>query len=61
MRDLMRQLEQDFAREFRAIPKPDGLEVTDCSGIIKGNADLELTDMERIEGICALSKEIRYE
>lgn len=43
------------------IPKPDGLEVTDCTGILKGNADLELTDLERIEGICALSNEIRYE
>ncbi|XQA74641.1 hypothetical protein ACM9XA_03630 [Xanthomonas sacchari] len=43
------------------IPKPDGLEVTDCSGVMKGNADLELTDLERIEGIVALPKEIRYE
>jgi hypothetical protein len=61
MRDLMRQLEQDFAREFRAIPKPDGLEVTDCSGILRGNADLELSDLERIEGIVAMDKEIGYE
>ncbi|WP_369913931.1 hypothetical protein AB8810_12955 [Xanthomonas sp. NCPPB 3005] len=43
------------------LPQPDGLEVTDCSGILTGNADLELSDLERIEGICALSEEIRYE
>lgn len=43
------------------LPKPDGLEVTDCSGVLRGNADLELSDLERIEGICALSEEIRYE
>lgn len=61
MHDLLTKLEQDFAREFRKIPQPDGLEVTDCSGIIRGNADLELSDLERIEGICAMSQEIGYE
>jgi hypothetical protein len=43
------------------VPKPVGLEVTDCSGVIKGNADLELSDLERIEGIVAMDKEIGYE
>lgn len=43
------------------IPQPDGLEVTDCSGIIKGNGDLELSDLERIEGIAALPKEYWHE
>ncbi|KAB7765371.1 hypothetical protein [Xanthomonas sp. LMG 12461] len=61
MNDLMRHLDQNFAREFRAIPKPDGLMSIDCTGIMKGNADLELSDIERIEGICAMPKEIGYE
>ncbi|XTQ92598.1 hypothetical protein ACQR5W_11805 [Xanthomonas sacchari] len=61
MRDFMAQLDADFAREFRALPKPDGLMSIDCTGIMRGNADLELSDLERIEGICAMPREIGYE
>lgn len=39
------------------LPKPDGLMSIDCTGIMKGNADLELSDLERIEGIVAMPKE----
>lgn len=30
------------------IPAPDPLAVVDCTGIFTGNADLELSDAERI-------------
>ncbi len=43
------------------LPKPDGLEVTDCTGVMKGNDDLTLSHLERIEGIVAMDKEIGYE
>lgn len=39
------------------LPKPDGLISIDCTGIMRGNADLELSDLERIEGVCALPTE----
>lgn len=61
MNSFLSQLEADFAREFRALPKPDGLMSIDCTGILTGNADLELSDLERIEGICAMPREIGYE
>lgn len=34
--------------------KAPGLDVIDCTGILLGNADLELSDLERIEGVCVL-------
>ncbi|WP_017907542.1 hypothetical protein [Xanthomonas sp. SHU 199] len=43
------------------LPKPEGLMSIDCTGVLKGNADLELSDIERIEGICAMLREIGYE
>ncbi|WOB24778.1 MULTISPECIES: hypothetical protein [Xanthomonas] len=48
----------DFIAAMRAglpqLSAPAGLDVIDCTGILLGNADLELSDLERIEGICVL-------
>ncbi|ASL02170.1 hypothetical protein [Xanthomonas citri] len=39
------------------LPSPAGLDVIDCTGILLGNADLELSHIERIEGICVMPQE----
>lgn len=36
------------------LPLPAGLDVIDCTGILLGNADLELPQIERIEGVPAM-------
>lgn len=36
------------------LPSLAGLDVIDCSGILLGNADLELSHIERIEGVPAM-------
>lgn len=30
------------------LPSPSGLAVVDCTGVLKGNSDLELSEAERI-------------
>lgn len=52
---------QSMQRGIPPLPKPDGLMSIDCTGIMRGNADLELSDIERIEGVCVLPQEIGYE
>ena len=42
-------------------PSPAGLDVIDCTGILLGNADLELSHIERIEGVCVMPLENSYE
>lgn len=43
------------------LPSPAGLDVIDCTGILLGNADLELSHIERIEGVCVMPLEIFHE
>lgn len=50
----------DFIQAMRiGLPpiKAPGIEVIDCTGILLGNADLELSHIERIEGVCVLQTE----
>ncbi|WDI91962.1 hypothetical protein [Xanthomonas campestris] len=50
----------DFIAAMRAgLPpiKAPGIEVIDCTGILLGNADLELSDIERIEGLLVMPLE----
>lgn len=54
----------DFIEAMRTgLPpiKAPGIEVIDCTGILLGNADLELSHIERIEGVCALPLENGHE
>ncbi len=41
--------------------KAPGIEVIDCSGILLGNADPELSDIERIEGLLVMPEENGHE
>ena len=41
--------------------KAPGIQVIDCTGILLGNADLELSDIERIEGVCVMPLENGHE
>ncbi len=50
----------DFIQAMRiSLPqiKAPGIEVIDCTGILLGNADLELSHIERIEGVSVLPQE----
>lgn len=55
----------DFITAMRTglpqLPSPAGLDVIDCTGILLGNADLELSHIERIEGVCVMPLENGYE
>lgn len=62
--DFMNQLEADFDKVMKTGLSPikaPGIDVIDCTGILLGNADLELSHIERIEGICVMSLENGYE
>lgn len=41
--------------------KATGIDVIDCTGILLGNADLELSHIERIEGVCVTPLENGHE
>ncbi len=53
-------LDEQFAREFGGLPRIDppvnpyqpGLSVVDCSGVLTGNADIEINNWEAINGLC---------
>lgn len=50
----------DFIQAMRiGLPqiKAPGIDVIDCTGILLGNADLELSHIERIEGVCVMPLE----
>lgn len=55
----------DFIQAMRIglpqLPSPAGLDVIDCTGILLGNADLELSHIERIEGVCVMPLEKGHE
>ncbi|NJB80337.1 hypothetical protein [Xanthomonas arboricola] len=56
--------ETDFIQAMRiGLPqiKAPGIEVIDCSGILLGNADLELSHIERIEGLLVMPEENGHE
>lgn len=54
----------DFIQAMRiGLPqiKAPGIDVIDCTGILLGNADLELSHIERIEGVCVMPLENDHE
>lgn len=57
--------EADFIAAMRTglppLPSPTGLDVIDCTGILLGNADLELSHIERIEVVCVMPLENGHE